>query len=42
MRLHIGIAGPIATRDVAPLLDGPVAHLPAGCEGAPLSEKWRV
>lgn len=36
MRLHIGIAGPIATRDVAPLLDGPVARLPAGCEGAPL------
>lgn len=34
--LHIAIAGPIATRDVAPLLDGAVDDLPAGCEGAPL------
>ena len=36
MPLHIGIAGPIATRDVAHLLDAPVAALPEGCDGAPL------
>ncbi len=34
--IHIGITGPIATRDVAHLLDGSVAGLPLGCEGAPL------
>ena len=36
MRMHIGIAGPIATRDVAGLLDSPADDLPCGCEGAPL------
>lgn len=34
--MHIGIAGPIATRDVLALLDGPAHALPAGVEGAPL------
>jgi glycosyltransferase involved in cell wall biosynthesis len=34
--MHIGIAGPIATRDVRALLDAGGTPLPAGCEGAPL------
>jgi glycosyltransferase involved in cell wall biosynthesis len=34
--LHIGIAGQIATEDVAPLLDAPVPAWPRGYEGAPL------
>ena len=34
--MHVGIAGPIATRDILPLLHGGAAALPAGCEGAPL------
>jgi glycosyltransferase involved in cell wall biosynthesis len=34
--MHIGIAGPIATRDVQPLLGADASALPAGCEGAPL------
>jgi L-malate glycosyltransferase len=34
--VHIGITGPIATRDVAHLLDTPAHALPVGCEGAPL------
>ena len=36
MSLHIGIAGPIATADVAHLLDTPRAPLPRGYAGAPL------
>ncbi len=36
MTSHIGIAGPIATADVAHLLDGPAAQLPRGYAGAPL------
>ncbi len=36
MFLHVGIAGPFATRDVAALLDDPSAGLPPGYEGAPL------
>jgi glycosyltransferase involved in cell wall biosynthesis len=36
MTLHIGIAAPIATADVAHLLDGPAAQLPRGYAGAPL------
>lgn len=35
MALHIGIAGPIATADVAHLLDNPAASLPRGYAGAP-------
>jgi glycosyltransferase involved in cell wall biosynthesis len=34
--MHIGIAGPIATRDVQSLLGADASALPAGCEGAPL------
>ena len=34
--MHIGIAGPIATRDVRALLDDASTPLPAGTEGAPL------
>ena len=34
--MHIGIAGPIATCDVLPLLDAGSRQLPGGCEGAPL------
>ncbi len=34
--MHIGIAGPIATCDVLPLLDPGATVLPRGCEGAPL------
>jgi len=34
--MHIGIAGPIATRDVLPLLGGASSALPTGTEGAPL------
>lgn len=34
--MHIGIAGPIATCDVLPLLDAKSSQLPAGSEGAPL------
>jgi glycosyltransferase involved in cell wall biosynthesis len=34
--MHIGIAGPIATLDVLPLLDADPARLPAGTGGAPL------
>jgi len=34
--MHIGIAGPIATRDALSLLDGRSSQLPGGCEGAPL------
>ena len=36
MALHIGIAGPIATADIAHLLDGSPARLPRGYAGAPL------
>lgn len=34
--MHIALAGPIATSDIAPLLDGDGAGLPAGYGGAPL------
>lgn len=34
--MHIGIAGPIATTDVLPLLDDTRSTLPAGTGGAPL------
>ena len=35
--MHVGIVGPIATRDIRHLLDdGGVAELPAGTDGAPL------
>ncbi len=34
--MHIGICGPIATQDVAHLLDQPQAALPRGYAGAPL------
>ena len=34
--LHIGIVGPVATENVAHLLDGPARLLPAGTRGAPL------
>ena len=34
--MHVGIAGPIATRDVQALLHEGATALPAGCEGAPL------
>lgn len=34
--MHIGIAGPIATRDVLALLEDASPELPAGTEGAPL------
>ncbi len=34
--MHIGIAGPIASADIAALLDGPAHGLPRGYEGAPL------
>ena len=34
--MHIGITGPIATRDVLALLEPCASALPAGCEGAPL------
>lgn len=33
---HIAVVGPIATADIAPLLDGDVANLPVGYAGAPL------
>lgn len=33
--MHIGIAGPIATADIAALLDTPATALPAGYVGAP-------
>lgn len=36
MALHIGIAGPIASADIAHLLDGSPARLPRGYAGAPL------
>jgi glycosyltransferase involved in cell wall biosynthesis len=36
MTLHIGIAAPIATAEVAHLLDGPAVQLPRGYAGAPL------
>ncbi|MBC7732914.1 MAG: glycosyltransferase family 4 protein [Bacteriovorax sp.] len=36
MTLHIGIAAPIATADIAHLLDSQVAPLPRGYAGAPL------
>lgn len=36
MTLHIGIAAPIATADIAHLLDTPAAPLPRGYAGAPL------
>ena len=36
MTLHVGIAAPIATADIAHLLDGPAAPLPRGYAGAPL------
>ena len=35
-RLHIGIAGPVATRDIRQLLNDPAQTLPAGYDGAPL------
>lgn len=34
--MHIGIAGPVATADIAHLIDGDVAGLPHGYAGAPL------
>lgn len=34
--MHIALAGPIATNDIAPLLDGDGTGLPAGYSGAPL------
>ncbi len=34
--MHIGLAGPIATRDALALLDPGTSAWPAGCEGAPL------
>lgn len=34
--MHIGIAGPIATADIAHLIDGDVTRLPKGYAGAPL------
>lgn len=34
--MHIGITGPIATADIADVLDGRTADLPKGYEGAPL------
>lgn len=34
--MHIGIAGPIATADIADLIDGDVTRLPHGYAGAPL------
>lgn len=34
--MHIAIVGPIATSDIAPLIGGRVAGLPAGYSGAPL------
>lgn len=34
--LHIAIVGPVATVDIAHLLDGPTDGLPKGYEGAPL------
>ena len=36
MTLHIGIAGPVASVDVAHLLDDPASPLPRGYAGAPL------
>ncbi len=36
MTLHIGIVGPVATADVAHLLDAPAAALPVGMPGAPI------
>jgi L-malate glycosyltransferase len=36
MSLHIGIAGPIASADLAQLLDDPAGTLPRGYAGAPL------
>jgi len=36
MTLHVGIVGPVATVDVAHLLDRPAAPLPAGMSGAPI------
>ena len=37
MKLHIGIAGPIATEQIASLLDCDISTLPAGYTGAPLT-----
>jgi len=37
MKLHIGIAAPIATEHVADLLDGEVGSLPIGYTGAPFT-----
>lgn len=37
MKLHIGIAGPIATEHIANLLDCDTSTLPAGYTGAPLT-----
>lgn len=34
--MHIAIAGPIATENIAPFLHGPTAGLPKGYSGAPL------
>lgn len=34
--MHIGISGPVATKDIAHLLDGGGLDLPVGYEGAPL------
>jgi glycosyltransferase involved in cell wall biosynthesis len=36
MKMHIGIVGPIATSDIAHLIDGDVSGLPRGSVGAPL------
>jgi L-malate glycosyltransferase len=36
MTLHVGIAAPIASADIAHLLDTPAAQLPRGYAGAPL------
>jgi glycosyltransferase involved in cell wall biosynthesis len=35
-KMHIGIAGPIATADIAHLIEGDVTGLPVGYTGAPL------